>query len=398
MSRTYDVVVVGAGSAGFSAAAAARDTDATASVLLVNGEDRLPYKRTKISKNIATGFAHDQFALRDEAWYGDQRIERLDGVSLTAIERDVRRLTFDRAADEVEYGRLVLALGSEPIFPRVVRSHGRGSFYVLRSAADGEHIRRRASKVASVLIAGMGVLAVELASQLRQMGKHVTLAGATPQLMPRQLNARGGEILEDVLIRSGVKLLFQEEILSFEENKKRSWNVEMLKHSAQYDMVVFCIGVVPRSGIAAEAGVEIGRGIKVDESMRTSDEVIYAAGECAEHAGGRVSHLWHDAEDQGRVAGINAAGGAAVRAATSYRLKCEAFDQYLFSIRKPREPWDYYIDEFEIDTRYYAFYWNTEGRLHGAVMLNDADRAKTLQQAAIEGWERPRLMSAVGLE
>ncbi|MCG8478751.1 MAG: FAD-dependent oxidoreductase [Spirochaetales bacterium] len=398
MSRTYDVVVVGAGSAGFSAAAAARDTDATASVLLVNGEDRLPYKRTKISKHIATGFERDQFALRDEAWYRDNRIERLDGVALSAIERDAHRLSFDQGVDGVEYGRLVLALGSEPIFPRVVRSHERGSFFVLRSASDGEHIRRRASKIGSVLIAGMGVLAVELASQLRDMGKRVTLAGATPQLMPRQLNARAGEILEDVLIRNGVKLLFQEEILSFEENKKHSWNVEMLKHSAQYDMVIFCIGVEPRSGIAAKAGVEVGRGITVDESMRTSDEAIYAAGDCAEHGEGRISHLWHDAEDQGRVAGINAAGGTAVLAATSYRLKCEAFNQYLFSIRKPREPWDFYIDEFEIDARYYAFYWNTEGRLHGAVMLNDADRAKMLQQAAIEGWDRNRLMSAVGLD
>ena len=397
MSRTYDVVVVGAGAAGFSAAAAARDTDATASVLLVNGEDRLPYKRTKISKHIAAGFEHDQFALREEAWYRDRRIERLDGVTLSAIERDARRLSFDRPGEEVEYGRLVLALGGEPLFPRVVRSHERGSFYVLRSAADGEHIRRRALKIDSVLIAGMGVLAVELASQLRRMGKQVTLAGATPQLMPRQLNARAGEILEDVLIRDGVKLLFQEEILSFEENKKHRWDVEMLKHSAPYDMVVFCIGVEPRAEIAADAGIEVGRGIRVDRSMRTSDGDVYAAGDCAEHIEGRVSHLWHDAEDQGRVAGINAAGGAEELVATSYRLKCEAFDQYLFSMRKPREPWDFHIDEFEIEARYYAFYWDTEGRLYGAVMLNDADRAETLRQAVSEGWDRTRVLSAVDL-
>ncbi len=397
MSRTYDVVVAGAGAAGLAAATSARQTDPSASILLVNGEDRFPYKRTKVSKAIADGFSADEFAVHPEEWYRDRQIERLDGVSITAIDTDTRTISFADGAEDVTYGRLVLALGGDPLFPRIVRPHEQGSFFVLRTARDGEVLRERAHRAKSVLIAGMGVLAVELAYQLRKMGKNVTLAGATPQLMPRQLNARAGEILEDVLAANKVKMLFQEEILSFERNKK-NWTVEMLKHAAHYDMVVFCIGVSPRTGEARAAGLTVERGIVVDSALRTSDPHVYAAGDCAQHPDGTVTYLWHSAEDQGRVAGVNAAGGDASFDELPHRLKSRVFDQYVFSIRKPREPWEFEVDEFENERQFYALYWDSDGTLHGAVMMNDEDYAPTLEAAVREGWDRTRVLGALELD
>jgi NADPH-dependent 2,4-dienoyl-CoA reductase/sulfur reductase-like enzyme len=242
----------------------------------------------------------------------------------------------------------------------------------------------------------MGVLAVELAYQLRSMGKQVTLAGATPQLIPRQLNARAGEILEDVLARNKVKMLFQEEILSFERIKK-NWTVQMLKHSAHYDLVVFCIGVAPRTAPAADAGLTVRRGIAVDQTLRTNDPDIFAAGDCAEHPDGMVTYLWHSAEDQGVVAGTNAAGGDAVFDELPHRLKSTVFDQFLFSIRKPHEPWEHEIDEFENENQFYALYWNGSNQLHGAVMMNDEEYAPTLESAVREGWERDQVLRALEL-
>jgi 3-phenylpropionate/trans-cinnamate dioxygenase ferredoxin reductase subunit len=134
MSRTYDVVVVGAGAAGLAAATSARQTDRAVSILLVNGEDRSPYKRTRISKSLRDGFEPDQFTIHPDEWYREQAIDRLDGARLSEIDRDARTLRFDGDHEEVVYGRLILATGGEPILPRVVRPHEDGSFSVLRSA------------------------------------------------------------------------------------------------------------------------------------------------------------------------------------------------------------------------------------------------------------------------
>jgi NAD(P)H-nitrite reductase large subunit len=398
MSRTYDVVVVGAGAAGIAAASSARKTNADCSILVINGEDRIPYKRTRISKTLADGYQRDQFALHDEEWYSQNRIDRLDGTSLTAINRGEKTVSCSDGGEPIEYGALVLALGGEPLFPRVVRPHETGSFFVLRTAQDGEALRGRAHKAKTVLVAGMGVLAVEVANQLKSMGKRVTLAGATPQLIPRQLNARAGEILENVLASRQVKLLFQEEILSFERNKKKNWTVEMLKHTAHYDMVVFCIGVAPRVELARAAGLDGERGIRVDAQLRTSDPHIFAAGDCAEHSDGTVSQLWHEAEDQGTVAGANAAGDSRDVDRRPHRLKSEVFEQFVFSINKPREPWEFEVDEYEDGSTYYALYWNGDDTLHGAVMLNDADYAPQLETAVREAWDKRRVLEALELD
>lgn len=397
MSRTYDIVVAGAGAAGIAAAASARATDTACSILLINAEDRPPYLRTQISKHLNEGYKPGQFALHDEQWYADQHIDRLDGLAVQSIDRTQGRIALSDESEPIAYSRLVLATGGDPMFPKIVRPHEQGSFFVLRSAKDGEELRSRVGRARSVLIAGMGVLAVELAQQLSAMGKKVTLAGATPQLIPRQLNARGGEILEDALSRAGVRMLFQEEILSFERNKK-NWSVEMLKHSERYDVVVFCIGVEPRSALASEAGLEVDRGIVVDDRFRSSDPQILAAGDCAQLPDGSVSYLWSTAEQQGRIAGINAAGGEAAYVTLPDRLSSSVFGHYVFSIAKPREPWSYEIDEFENDKQYYALYWNPDSTLRGAVMLNDEDYAGDLETAAREGWSRSRVLKTLELE
>jgi NADPH-dependent 2,4-dienoyl-CoA reductase/sulfur reductase-like enzyme len=397
MSRTYDVIVVGAGAAGCAAAASARATDSSCSIALVNSEDRRPYQRTELSKRLADGFEADELALHDAGWYRANTIDLMDGVSVESIDRDAQTVALSNGSEPLGYGRLVLALGGEPLFPTVVRPHERGSFYVLRTARDAEELRGRAGRAKSVLIAGMGVLAVEVAHQLRGMGKQVTLAGATPQLMPRQLDARAGEIMEEALAKRKVKLLFQEEILSFEPDKKKSWSVQMLKHSAHYDMVVFCIGVAARTEPAERAGLDTGDGIKVDSGLRTSDERIFAAGDCAEHPDGSISYLWKSAERQGTVAGANAAGAGLRYDELPDRLATEVFDQHIVSIRKPRDVWNYAIDEFERGRALYALYSAEDGSLYGAIMLNDADRADVLDQAVREGWERDRVLSALGL-
>lgn len=383
----WDIIVIGAGIAGVSAVRTLAEERGNRRVLLVNGESSAPYKRTKLSKHIAGGFKATDFLLESSEWYPQHNVTLVTGVTADEIRRDERVVRLSDGTEH-QYEALILATGAEPLYPKTVRPHEAGSFFVVRSEEDVARLTAAARKAKRILIDGMGVLSVEIAAELRTMNKQVTLVGATPQVMPRHLNLRAGEIMENLLTENGVKLRFQEEILSFEPRKKSGYSVTMIREAGSFDMIVFCIGVAPRVELARNAGLDVGKGILVDEHLRTSDPTIYAAGDCAEHAGGRLTDLWHAAEYQGVVAAKNASGSAMQFDDPPFRLKCEVFGSYFFSINNPRNPLEYGIEEHEGDRRYQCFYFDDDERLASAIMVNDPDRAKEYQQAVRERWER----------
>ena len=373
MRKAYNLIVVGAGSAGSAAVQAAHD----ATILLVHGESGTPYRRDELSRTLFSDSAPSPGL--DPVWLQQHDIDFRNGVRATGINAVDHTLTFADGVT-VGYDRLILATGSNPVFPKVVRPHERGSFFVLRTLDDARDIVRAAKKAKNVLIAGMGVLALELAQRFVGAGIHITLAGATPQLMPRQLNARSAEIIEDVLVRSNVRLLFQEEILSFDENNHHSWNVQMLKHHSQYDMVVFCVGVSAETELAKIAGLNLRRGILVDESLRTSNEHIFAAGDCAELPDGTTGFVWNQAAHQGEVAGRNATGGDSRVRSVPFPLTTSIFGQTIASIGVPRFADAFHVQETEDGSRYYALFIS-ESRVTGGIVINDERRAGILVDA-----------------
>ena len=393
---TWDVIIVGSGIAGVSAARTLAEEGA-GRILLVNGESEPPYKRTKLSKNISNRSPVNTFALEQPEWYEANGVTLINEANVSSIDPEARSITLDNESTH-EYGAIVLATGAEPLYPPTIRAHESSSYHVLRSAADLEGLRKSAHRAKRILVDGMGVLAVEVAAQLKSMGKKVTLVGATPQLMPRHLNERAGEVLEDLIRSNGIRLRFQEEILSFEQREKGDFAVATIRESAHYDLIVFCIGVQPRTEIAREAGAEVGRGIVVDQHLQTSVPAIYAAGDCAEHNGGVVTDLWHAAEYQGQLAARNA-----LRTARNedhheefdnpaFRLKCEVFGHYFFSVGKPRNPLEFGIEEHESGDVYRCFYFDGDA-LVGVVMIDDKERAKDYERAVRERWSRETVVA-----
>ena len=386
---SWDIVVIGAGIAGVSAVRTLAE-EGTHRVLLVNGERNPPYKRTRLSKTIASGFSPADYLLEPAEWYEAHGIALRTGTTVDELRPADRTVRLSDGTVH-HYEALILATGSDPLYPQTVRPHETSSFFVVRSEADIERLTTAATKAKQILIDGMGVLAVEVTAELRSMNKRVTLVGATVQVMPRHLNTRAAEIMEDLLTANSVKLRFQEEILSFEPRKKGGFSVSMIRESGTYDMIVFCIGVAPRVALARAAGLEVGLGIVVDEYLRTSDPHIYAAGDCAEHSGGQVTDLWHAAEYQGRIAAKNALGNDVPFDNPAFRLKCEVFGAYFFSVNKPRVPLEYGIEERELGSVYQCFYFDGD-ELCGAVMVNDKERAKEYERAVRERWSRDRVI------
>ncbi len=384
------IVIIGAGIAGVSATRTLVEAGAGSRVTLINGESSLPYKRTKLSKHIADGMNAESFMLESADWYAQNGVTLRGGVTVSKIDRGAKVIELSDGTT-LSYAKLILATGAQPLYPHAVGEQSPDTFLLVRSQDDIHALRKQLKSSRKVLVVGMGVLAVEVAAQLKQMKKQVTLAGATPVLMPRHLNPQAAEILEGLLRSHDIRLWFQEEVLSIEKRKKGGYSVHLLHENSRFDSVIFCIGVKPRTSLAEAAGLEVARGIRVNDRLQTSDPDIYAAGDCAEHADGSVTDLWHAAEHQGSLAAQEALGSGVNYDGLLFRFKCEVFDHYFFSISKPENALTADSQEYQDGNLYQCFYFDDNG-LSGVIMVNDKPRAKEYQQAVRERWSRTEVL------
>ncbi len=405
--ESRDVVIIGGGAAGYFAAAAAKEQNAGVSVLLLSGEDRIPYKRTKISKNIAVGYGRDQFAFQPEEAYREQGIELRFGTTAVRILPARHELELSDGGS-IRWSKLILATGADPILPEL--PDGPAGLIVVRSAEQVDRLIGAASGCRSCAVIGMGVMGVEVAEQLVRAGKRVVLIGRSTELMPRELDEHASGVMDRLFREHGVELRYGRDVIGLERTDAGSIRLRLSSSTGtreaasetppespgaeivEADLAVSCIGIRPRTDLAAAAGLEVGRGIRVDKFLRTSHPDIYAAGDAAEHPGGLVTHLWHAAEMQGRIAGRNAAGGNERYEHPGFRLKTELWDRYFFSMNKPPvlDSPGYEQDERIDDDRYLRFYYR-DGSLDAVVMIGDPDRAKQYERAVREHWPREKV-------
>ncbi len=315
---TRRVLVIGHGIAGLTAAGAARGQDGESRVLLFGDEPYDAYYRVRLSHDLATGIEVDKIRLRPQGWYDANGIAVRRGVAVT--ELDVAGRTA-RLADgsAVGFDVCILATGSRSFIPPIEGS-GRPGVSALRSAADAMAIRARAVEAGAAAVAGGGLLGLEVAYGLASVVPKVIVLERGGSLLRRQLDREGGEMLASALARSGIEVLTGTEVaaaLSKAGSAPAAEPPEMplraiqLKDGRQLpcDLLVVAAGVRPRLELAQAAGLKTDRGgVVVDDRMATSDPAVFACGDVASHHSGNYA-IWPQAMAQGKIAGINAAGG-----------------------------------------------------------------------------------------
>lgn len=393
MIRT-DVAIIGAGIAGFTAAATIASEFPGTRTLLINGEDRAPYKRTKISKNIASGFEKDQFQLESADWYRRNTGGMLSDVEVSQIDPEKKRLELANG-ETVSWRRLILATGAEARLPALSGIED-VRYFTVRSAADVEALMAAAKKAASIMVVGTGVLGVEVAEQLCRSGKKVIFSGCTNGIMMNELTKYAQKQLIAVFESNGPELLLGQKVVGAGRIDSSRIGVTTTDFTREVDMLVYCIGSVPRTRLAASAGIEVKQGILVDEFLESSVTDIFAAGDAAQHPGEEMTHLWHAAELQGAYAARNAArtkgGKKAAYPQTRFRLKCEVFDRYFFSLlpRGVRSE-DALTKRLEFrDSRYICLFLAGDS-VDGVIMIDDKDNAKRYETAVRERWSIQRV-------
>jgi len=322
----YDFIIVGACRAGLTAAQTIREQKPEASILIVNGEDRPPYKRTDLSKYLSSGFTREEFTLYDVTWYKDNRIDLLDDTVLS-VEPGTKTL---KTLNGIRpgWGSLLLSTGAVPSVPSL---KGSPLLTHLRTAEDAETIRAKLSGKKQVLILGQGVEGIELAEQCSLMGLHVTLTGRDDRLMKRWLDTEQSRRLRVLMESRGVDLHFDQHIEEVRKDGDR-YSLISREQTLAGDLILSSTGIKGNPVLAEDLGIYGDRGILTDLYCRTGLPGIFAAGDVVQLPAGWPGGLWHWSEHHGKTAALNMCGIPAELTNSPSRLKSEPFGSFYYSM------------------------------------------------------------------
>jgi len=317
------IVVVGCGAAGATAAMQARKFDRKVSIAILNTEPYSQYSRCGLPYTISGKVrAYEDLVLTPpESWAGMNIVARL-GTTVTDIDGKARQLKYKGkdGTGTLEYDALIFATGARNADPPI-KGLDKQRVYGIRTIGDAKALSVEATKAKNVVVIGGGVAGMETAEALHERGVHVTVVEFLSNVLLAMVDPDMAEIVEEHCRGQGLEILTStaaQEIVG--DTVPRT--VRVVNRDSQQsrevpaDAVVVSTGVRPVTELAQKMGVEIGstRGIKTDERMMTNIADVYACGDCAENVDFITRKpmsmgLGTIAVRQGRVAGINAAGG-----------------------------------------------------------------------------------------
>ncbi len=306
-------IIIGAGTAGINFAVNLRKFGYAGKITVLGEEGEPPYQRPPLSKTFLVESVAPT-PLKPDAVYESADIDLQTGTRASKIDRKAGTVTTGDGRI-LPYDRLVLATGSSARRLRCAGSDLEGVHY-LRSLEDARNLRLALARAGSVAILGGGVIGLEIASGAVRQGKSVTVIEAAPRLMSRVTTPVGANRVREKLEKDGVRFRLNSRLASLagDQGKVTACLLEE-GESILADLVVIGIGSLPNQGLARAAGLACDNGIVVDENMQTSDDRIYAIGDCANAEnpllGGRFRfETIHNAMTQAQIAASHICGKA----------------------------------------------------------------------------------------
>jgi len=379
-------VVAGNGMVGHKLVERLLDRDATTDWdIVVFGEEHRPaYDRVGLS-SLFSGTTVEELSLVAPGAYDG--IELHLGDPIASIDRDAARAV-SAGGRIVTYDALVLATGSVPVVPPIP-GHDQPGCFVYRTIDDLDAIRAYADGRRVGAVVGGGLLGLEAANALRNLGLVTHVVEFAPRLMPVQVDEGGAAALRTLIEELGVSVhtsMQTTEIVTDADGHVAAMRFEE-GDDLDVDLVVFSAGIRPRDELARGCGLEVGErgGVVVDERCRTSDPLIYAIGECA-LAAGRVWGLVAPGYDMARVAADGIVGGDATFTGgdLSTKLKLMGVDVASFGDAFAATPGAETITYSDAVTRVYKRLVVGDGgkKVLGGVFVGDASAYQVLVQMA----------------
>lgn len=374
-------VILGNGAAGLSAAKAIRERDKTGSVIMISNEAYPTYNRPMLTKSMVAELDAKEILVEPEAWYQENNIHLLLEKEVTGIHTDKKEITLSDGT-ALKYTKLIYALGSECFVPPIPGTD-KPEVVAIRRMSDIEKIEAMLDRVQNVVVIGGGVLGLEAAWELKKARKQVVVLEAAPQIMGRQLDEGASQMLTDISRNNGIDIHAGVQIASIEGESSVTGVKLADGREFPAELVIVSAGVRANVGAAKNAGLDINRGIVVNADMSTSDENIFACGDCAEYEGINYA-IWPQALEQGKVAGANAAGDALTYTTVSAGLSFHGMNTGLYAIGDNGKNSNliYRTVEFkDMGRKQYEKYYFLNNRLCGAILIGDTSKMAFVTEA-----------------
>jgi nitrite reductase (NADH) large subunit len=297
-------------------------------VTIFGAEPRVNYDRIMLSPVLAGEKKFDDIIVHDDAWYARHSIDLRRGETVVAIDRAAREVRTQSGA-VASYDALVIATGSRPILIPVPGAELPG-VVTFRDLDDVNAMLAATEQGGNAVVIGGGLLGLEAAAGLAAKGMKTTVVHLMPTLMERQLDPNAAYLLQKAIEKRGIEILTGANTSAIlGDDKAEAVRLEDGR-TLPADLVVMAVGIRPNTLLAKEAGLEVKRGVVVDDLLRTSDERIFAVGECVEHRGqcyGLVAPLYEMAKTlAAALAGDEAQGYSG--SAVSTKLKVTGVDVF----------------------------------------------------------------------
>jgi nitrite reductase (NADH) large subunit len=298
-------VIIGNGVAGNAAAENIRKYDPEGKIVMFSKEDRPFYYVPALPEYVAGEKQVDQTIIHPQSWYDQQRIELHLATAVTKIDAAEKFVETEKG-ERFAFDKLLLATGGKSFIPPM-KGADSPKVFTLKTLADADRIKTAASQAKTAVLIGGGLLGLEAGNGLRKRGLKIIVVEFFPRLLPRQMDVAGAAILQSQMEDMGFSFHLgatTEEIVAGPAGLQ-----VCLKGGEKItgEMVLISAGIRPDLSLAQALGLEVDKGVTVDDAMKTSRDDIYAAGDLIEHRG-RLYGIWPAAQEQGRVAAAAMAG------------------------------------------------------------------------------------------
>ncbi|WP_144529154.1 nitrite reductase large subunit NirB [Peribacillus simplex] len=292
------LVLVGNGMAGLRCVESIISKDPTAFEITIFGsEPHVNYNRILLSTVLQGNTSFEDLAINDRGWYTKNSIQLFTGETVVKIDKETRKIKTDKER-EVYYDKLIIATGSIPFILPVTGVDKEGVI-AFRTIEDCQKMIETSRKHKKAVVIGGGLLGLEAARGLLNLGMEVNVVHIADHLMERQLDSTASLLLQKELENQGMNFLLKKETQEIIGNER----VERVRFKdgteVEADLVVMAAGVRPNIQLAKDSGIDTNRAIIVNDYLETSIPNIYAVGECVEHHGivyGLVKPLYEQGE------------------------------------------------------------------------------------------------------
>lgn len=381
-------VIVGASATGIGAVEAIRDVDPVGSITVISEEPCPKYSRPMISDFVSGKATVEKMMCRDDDFWSKNNVQALTGKTAVSLNIAEKFVALDNG-ERVGYEKLLIATGGKPFIPKMEGTDKDGIF-TFTNLSDAERLAEKLEKASHIVVIGAGLIGVSVTEALVRRGKKVTLVELQEKILSLLLDAKGSDIIENVIKKAGVTIITGQSvqrIVGKSENDQAVGSVILTRgEQARCDAVVVAIGVVPRTELVAGTEIKLNRGIVVDSHMQTSVPDVYASGDVAETWDftlnqNRLLPLWPLAVAEGRVAGYNMAGKKTeyTGGTNMSSLKYFGIPAVSIGITNPKDENAYeMLVKHEPERNLYKKVVLKDNIIVGVTLVNDIERAGTL--------------------